>query len=68
MADLEKNKQSRIWYVKYWVEYMKKTNPLEWSRQQNIIINSSLQNAREFNFSPEFYLKTKNELHKCKRK
>ncbi|MBS3112102.1 hypothetical protein J4459_02470 [Candidatus Woesearchaeota archaeon] len=66
--DLEKNKKSRLWYVEYWVDYMKRTDSKEWSRQQNIIINSSIQNTRQFKFSPEFYLKTKKEDYKNKRK
>lgn len=66
--DIDKNQKSRLWYVRYWVQYMKKMPSEVWSKQQNILINSALENAKQFHFSPEFYLKTKNESDKFKRK
>jgi hypothetical protein len=33
-------RQDRLNYVKYWAEYIKTHSDEEWSRQQNILINS----------------------------
>ena len=35
-----KNKQQRIEFIKYWVDYIKNHSDEEWSKQQNIIIDS----------------------------
>ena len=37
------NKEERINFVKYWIEYMKTHTDEEWSEQQNIIINSQIK-------------------------
>ena len=37
------NKEERINFVKYSVEYMKAHSDEEWSEQQNIIINSQIE-------------------------
>ncbi len=37
------NKEDRINFVKYWVKYMKTHSDKEWSRQQNILINSVIK-------------------------
>jgi hypothetical protein len=41
------NKEDRINFVKFWVEYIKSHSDEEWSRQQNKLINSQLKSARE---------------------
>lgn len=38
----EKNKIERMEFVKFWAKYVKKHKDKEWSKQQNIIINSQL--------------------------
>jgi len=38
------NREERINFVKYWAEYVRTHSDEEWSRQQNIIINSQLNN------------------------
>lgn len=38
----ERNKKQRREFVKYWVEYIKEHSDEEWSRQQNLIIDSQI--------------------------
>ncbi len=54
------NKEERINFTKYWAEYVRNTPDKVWSKQQNILINSQLQNAK--NISRSLYLKLKNEI------
>ncbi len=63
---MELNQKSRRWFIERWVEYMKTHSDKEWSRQQNILINSLVQNARNYPFDAKTYLKMKGEV--CKRK
>lgn len=43
----EKNRKQRIEFVKQWAEYVKNHPDEEWSEQQNLIINSQLETARQ---------------------
>jgi len=56
------NKEDRMNFVKYWANYIKNNPDEVWSRQQNVLINSQIQNARHFKLSKEDYLKIKGEL------
>ena len=38
------NKEERINFIKYWVNYIKTHTDQEWSQQQNILINSQFSN------------------------
>ncbi len=40
------NFKERRWFVKYWAEYVKTHSDEDWSRQQNILIDSQIKNAR----------------------
>jgi len=42
------NNEDRMNFVKFWVEYVKSHNDKEWSKQQNIIINSQIINSQRF--------------------
>ena len=56
------NDEDRMWFVRYWAEYVR-THPDEvWSRQQNILINSQMQSAKSVKLSPKEYLRIKGEL------
>ena len=35
----------------------------QWSRQQNVLINSVMKNAKNSTLTPKQYLKIKGELH-----
>lgn len=39
----EINRKERLEFVKYWANYVKTHPDKEWSRQQNIIINSQIR-------------------------
>lgn len=41
------NKEDRINFVKFWVKYIQTHTDVEWSKQQNKLINSQLQISRE---------------------
>ncbi|MFB6099649.1 MAG: hypothetical protein ABEK16_00095 [Candidatus Nanohalobium sp.] len=43
----ERNKEQRKEFIKLWAEYVRNHPDEEWSRQQNKIINSQLESARE---------------------
>ena len=36
----EQNRKERLWFIDLWANYVKTHPDEEWSRQQNIIINS----------------------------
>lgn len=59
------NNQDRMWFVKYWANYVRTHSDKEWSKQQNILINSMIENAKHLKLSAEQYLKIKGE--KCYR-
>lgn len=58
----ENNKQRRE-FVRLWAEYVRTHDDEEWSRQQNVIINSALKSA---NMTREQFFKMKGEKHYIK--
>lgn len=40
------NQEERENFIKFWVAYMKQVSDKEWSRQQNVLINSQMKSAR----------------------
>ena len=60
--DKEKNKQERIKFVKLWADYVRTHPDKEWSKQQNVLINSLFQNAQNFKLTKKDYLEIKGEL------
>ena len=40
------NEEDRMNFVKFWAEYIKTHSDKEWSKQQNILINSQIKNKR----------------------
>tara|TARA_Y100000310_G_scaffold327446_1_gene393830 strand:+ start:11607 stop:11831 length:225 start_codon:yes stop_codon:yes gene_type:complete len=61
----EMNNEDRLWFVKYWANYVRTHPDKEWSKQQNVIINSQIQSAKACKLTPKQYLKIKGEI--CKR-
>ncbi|HIG98346.1 TPA: hypothetical protein HA231_02900 [Candidatus Woesearchaeota archaeon] len=59
------NREERMNFVEYWAEYVRTHHSNDWSRQQNIIINSQLQSARSVRLTPRQYLEIKGEI--CRR-
>ncbi|MBD3155510.1 MAG: hypothetical protein GF368_02545 [Candidatus Aenigmarchaeota archaeon] len=39
----KRNFQERIWFIKYWVNYMKEHSNEEWSSQQADLINAQIR-------------------------
>jgi len=56
------NKEERMNFVRYWANYVKTHSDKDWSRQQNILINSLMQNAKNSKLTPKEYLRIKGEL------
>ncbi|MBS3157326.1 hypothetical protein J4442_04130 [Candidatus Woesearchaeota archaeon] len=53
------NKEDRLNFVEYWADFVKNNPEKVWSRQQNILINSQIKNARGSKLSKEDYLSIK---------
>lgn len=56
------NDEDRMWFVEYWANYVRSHPDKEWSRQQNVVINSQIRNARNIKLTPQQYLKIKGEI------
>ncbi len=54
------NDQSRMDFIDYWAEYVKTHPDKEWSRQQNILINSVLKTAHQM--TRQEYIESKEEI------
>jgi len=65
MNFIEQNQKERFKFVDLWSKYVLEHEDWEWSRQQNVIINSCLQTA---NMTKEQYLQMKGELSRSKHK
>ena len=59
------NNEDRMWFVEYWANYVRTHPDKVWSKQQKLVIDSQIKNARHLQLSPKAYLKIKNE--KCLR-
>ena len=46
-AKHERNREQRLQAVKRWVRYIQEHPPEEWGEQQNKLVNSQLESARE---------------------
>jgi hypothetical protein len=60
--DKEKNRQERIKFVEIWAEFVRTHLDEEWSKQQNVLINSMFQNAQNNKLTREEYLKIKGNV------
>ncbi len=56
MGLAERNRKERIRFVELWASYVKERSDREWSRQQNVIIDSCFPSAK---MSLEEYLRMK---------
>lgn len=50
MADFsdDSNQKQREEFIDLWVNYIKTHSDQEWSKQQNVLINSMLKGAKQF--------------------
>lgn len=46
-AKRERNREQRIEAIKRWVEYIETHDPSEWGEQQNRLVDSQLESARQ---------------------
>ena len=44
----KRNFQERIWFIKYWANFMRTHADEEWSKGQSVLIDSQLKNSRYF--------------------
>lgn len=51
MNELEKNNQERMRFVEKWANYV--ISNKDWSKQQAVLINSQLTNAKQIRLSKE---------------
>ena len=58
MKLIYKNQEERMRFIDKWAEYVKTHSDREWSKQQNIIINSSLKSS---SITREQFFKMKKE-------
>lgn len=56
--DKDREKE-RMNFVVFWAKEVRELPDAEWSRQQNVLINSQMQSAREMKLTKEEYLKIK---------
>lgn len=59
MAFVEENQKERMDFVRLWAKYVREHDDKDWSRQQNVIVNSALRSA---DMTKEEYLHMKGEL------
>ena len=57
--------EERRWFIKTWVEYMKAHTNSDWSRQQNVLINSVMKTSDQ---SKERYLDRLSILERLSRR
>ena len=60
MSFTSKNQKERMRFVDKWAEYVKTHSDKDWSKQQNVVINSSLKSA---SMTKEQFFKMKGETH-----
>jgi hypothetical protein len=58
MGFIEENNKERMKFVEFWANYVRTHPDREWSRQQNVIINSCLRSTK---MTKEHYLRMKGE-------
>ncbi len=59
------NRESRLFFVEYWAQYIKEHSDQEWGSQQKMLIDSQMLNAKHHPFSAKKYLEMKGE--RCSR-
>ena len=59
MSFIEQNNRERMEFVRKWADYVRTHDDKDWSRQQNVIINSCLKTA---SMTAEQFLRMKGEI------
>ena len=45
-TEKQRNFKERLWFIRYWVDYIKTHSDQEWSKQQAVLIDSQIEGAR----------------------
>lgn len=45
--DLKRNFLERLWFIKYWAEYIKTHSDKDWSEQQKILIDAQVRQGAD---------------------
>ncbi len=59
MSFTEQNNRERMEFVRKWADYVRTHDDKDWSKQQNVIINSCLKTA---SMTKEQFLRMKGEI------
>ncbi len=57
--DIQRNRKDRLWFVDLWADFVRTHTDQEWSKQQNVLINSMFDNSKNFPLTKEQYLEIK---------
>jgi hypothetical protein len=60
--DRKKNMEERMKFIDFWADYVRTHPDKDWSGQQKVLIDSMIQSARSWKWTPEDYLRMKGEL------
>jgi hypothetical protein len=60
--DRKANQRERMKFIDFWAEYVRTHPDRDWSGQQKVLIDSMMQSARSWKWTPEDYLRMKGEL------
>lgn len=48
IKEKKRNFAERLWFIKYWANYIQTHNDEDWSKGQAILINSQLKSSKDF--------------------
>ena len=57
------NKEDRMNFVRYWAEYVKTHSDEDWSKQQRIIRDSQIKNAKHYKLTAKQYLQLQDDTN-----
>ncbi|MCJ7816654.1 MAG: hypothetical protein MUP55_02240 [Candidatus Aenigmarchaeota archaeon] len=60
--DRKKNREERLRFIDFWADYVRTHPDRDWSMQQKILIDSMIKSSRSWKWTPEDYLRMKEEL------
>lgn len=64
-AKRERNREQRVEAVKRWVAYIQDQPPETWGDQQNRLVNSQLESARQSDLDAEHYRRVDSAGRDC---
>ena len=61
LTGAEKNARERMKFVDFWADYVRNHPDRDWSSQQKLLIDSQIQGARSWGWTPEAFMRMKGE-------